>query len=82
MVKGVSRQVIVVNSTDKKLFDQAIFILHENAELHGVTDQMLLKEAKRAMGMEKRSSVLGLGPLWACGGAAVTGLVWLITALA
>ena len=31
MVKGISRQVIVVQSPDKKLFDQAIFILKEDA---------------------------------------------------
>ena len=31
MVKGVSRQVIVVHSPDKELFDQAIFILKDEA---------------------------------------------------
>lgn len=31
MVKGISRQVIVVRSPDPKLFEQAIFILRENA---------------------------------------------------
>ena len=45
MVKGVSRQVIVVKSPDRKLFEQAIFILREDAE--GVTDEQLLREAKR-----------------------------------
>ena len=42
MVKGVSRQVIVVKSPDPKLFEQAIFILRTDAE--GITDEMLLKE--------------------------------------
>ncbi len=80
MVKGVSRQVIVVQSPDKKLFDQAIFILQENAT--GVTDEMLLKEAKKAIGLHPVREKIGLGPLWACGGALLTGLAWLITALA
>ena len=31
MVKGISRQVIVVRSPDPKLFEQAIFILREDA---------------------------------------------------
>ena len=31
MVKGISRQVIVVRSPDQKLFEQAIFILREEA---------------------------------------------------
>ena len=45
MVKGISRQVIFVNSPDTQLFEQAIFILKEDAG--GITDEMLLKEAKR-----------------------------------
>ena len=32
MVKGVSRQVIVVKSPDPQLFEQAIFILRADAE--------------------------------------------------
>lgn len=78
MVKGVSRQVIVVKSPDGKLFEQAIFILREDAE--GVTDQQLLKEAQQAAAQSKRS-VLPFGPLWACGGAVCTALIWLLTAL-
>ena len=82
MVKGVSRQVIVVHSPDKKLFEQAIFILNENAVGNGaVTDEMLLREAQEVV----RSPVSGKrrrnGPVWACVGAALTGMVWLLTAL-
>ena len=47
MVKGISRQVIVVRGTDPKLFEQAIFILREDAK--EVTEQQLLKEAKQAV---------------------------------
>ena len=48
MVKGISKQVIVVQSPDPKLFEQAIFILKEGAvEAGGVTDQQLLSEANR-----------------------------------
>ncbi len=82
MVKGTSRQVIVVSSPDKKLFDQAIFILKEDAPLRGVTDEMLLKEAKKALGLPGSRKGWGWGPVWACGGAVLTGLVWLITVLA
>ena len=84
MVKGISRQVIVVHSPDKKLFEQAIFILNENAmDKDGVTDEMLLKEAQQAIhgtGTGKRYRRL-TGPAWACGGAAVTGIAWLLTLL-
>jgi hypothetical protein len=35
LVKGISKQVIVVNSPDKDLFDQAIFILRDEAVAQG-----------------------------------------------
>lgn len=82
MVKGISRQVIVVQSPDPKLFDQAIFILKDEAVGKGITDEELLKEAKQAIRLPRSKRQLRLyGPVWACGGAAVTGLVWLMTAL-
>ena len=81
MVKGVSRQVIVVHSPDPKLFDQAIFILKDGAlGQDGVTEDALLQEAKRVLRMKKRPARCQ-GPVWACGGALVTGLVWLVTVL-
>lgn len=83
MVKGISRQVIVVHSPDPKLFEQAIFILKEDAVGKGsITDEALLKEAKnalhRAPGKRKRNFWLS-GPAWACGGAGVVALFWLFT---
>jgi len=41
MVKGISRQVIVVHAPDQKLFEQAIFILKDDAVGAGVTDEAL-----------------------------------------
>lgn len=84
MVKGISKQVIVVQSPEEKLFEQAIFILKEDALKEGVTDEQLLREARRAAGEGKKASSKKLrlqGPVWACGGALATGLIWLITAL-
>lgn len=83
MVKGISRQVIVVQSPGDKLFEQAIYILKDEAVRHGVTDEELLKQAKQALrtgsGSGRRKIWL-YGPVWACGGAMLTGLVWLLTA--
>ena len=78
MVKGVSRQVIVVRSPDEKLFEQAIFILKEDAP--GVTDEELLRQAQKAAREPERKlpKLYYFGPAWACAGAAVTGLAWLI----
>ena len=42
MVKGISRQIILVHSPDKKLFEQAIFILRDDAK--EVTEETLLKD--------------------------------------
>ena len=85
MVKGISRQVIVVHSPDKKLFDQAIFILKDSAvEQGGVTDAMLLKEAKRLISgpaLAKKRKLWNYGLFWAILGAAFTGTAWLLSAL-
>ena len=84
MVKGISKQVIVVHAPDEKLFEQAIFILNENAVgVEGVTDEALMKEAKRLIGGvgKKKRRMWLYGPVWACTGALVTGLVWLLTAV-
>ena len=78
MVKGISRQVILVSSPDKKLFEQAIFILRDDAK--EVTEEMLLKEAERAIRFPQVKEKW-CGPIWAAAGAAVTGLVWGLSVL-
>ena len=81
MVKGISKQVIVVQSPDEKLFEQAIFIIKDN--MAGVTDEMLMQEAKRLINTtEQRKRKRRLyGPAWACGGALAMAAAWGITAL-
>lgn len=82
MVKGISRQVIVVHSPDPKLFDQAIFILKDEAVGKGVTEEALLKEARHVVNHPPKKRKLALyGPAWACGGAVMTGIVWLLSTL-
>ena len=49
MVKGITRQVILVKSPDPRLFEEAIFIVKEEAlAREGVTAEHVLKEARRA----------------------------------
>ena len=77
MVKGISRQVVVVRSPDPKLFEQAIFILREDAK--GVTDAELLKEAKlavRGAAREGGRRRILTEPLWLGAGAGLMGLAW------
>ena len=47
MVKGISRRVVVVDSPDQRYFEQAIFIVRNDAAGEGVTAQALVEEAKR-----------------------------------
>ena len=85
MVKGISRQVIVVQSPEPKLFDQAIFILNENAVGEGVTEEVLLKEARQAIRgynkTGKKRHFYLYGAVWASAGAILTGMIWLLTAV-
>ena len=81
MVKGITRQVIVVQSPGEEIFDQAIFILKDSAVKEGVTDEKLLREAKRCIRGDGEGKPFHSGPVWACGGAVFTALLWLATVL-
>lgn len=83
MVKGISRQVIVVNAPDPRLFDQAIFILKDNIG-EGVTDDILLKEARQAIQnstLHRKRHIWLYGIFWACCGAGITGIAWILSLL-
>ena len=81
MVKGISRQVIVVDAPEPKLFDQAIFILKDN--MTEISDEALLKEARQVIqGQDKLSRKRHIwlyGTFWAAAGALLTGAAWLLT---
>ncbi len=82
MVKGISKQVIVLHPGSQEIFDQAIFILKDDAA--EVSEEKLLQEAKRLASGSARPKRLPLycyGPVWAAGGAALVGLMWLLTAM-
>lgn len=85
MVKGISRQVIVVHAPDPQLFEQAIFILKDNAATQqGITDSALLKEAQQLLheqGNGSKRVTFVQRAFWACLGAAMIGLIWLMTVL-
>ena len=81
MVKGISRQVIVVDTPEPRLFEQAIFILKDDME--GVTDEVLLKEAQQMIHSRDKSDrkrhIWLYGAFWAAAGALATAAVWVIT---
>lgn len=89
MVRGTSRRVIVVESPDPNLFEQAIFIVRNDAfRKDGVTAQQLVDEACRVAKSYTRTHG-GRRPLarcagallWGAAGAAGIALVWLLTAV-
>ena len=49
MVKGISRRVVVVDSPDQRFFEQAIFIVRNDAVGGGVTAGELVEEARRVL---------------------------------
>lgn len=80
MVKGTTRQVLVVRPQESDLFEQAIFLLREEAlEQHGVTEQALLEEARRLAAAPPSARPHRRIPalLYAAMGAASVGLAWL-----
>ena len=80
MVKGISRQVILVKSPDPKLFDEAIFILKDSAVREGITDEILLKQAKQAIGRKKSTAFYKVFLYMMLGGGLV-GIAWAVSLL-
>ena len=91
MVKGISRRVIVVDSPDPRIFEQAIFIIRNEAATGGggVTSQQLVDQAvriaknyARTHGGSSSAIPRQISPwVWALAGAAVIGLAWLLVYL-
>ena len=90
MVKGTSRRVIVVDSPDTELFEQAIFIVRNDAmNRNGVTAQRLVDEACRVARTCGRTATCskrsffrrGSPALWGCIGAGSIALAGLLSVL-
>ncbi len=91
MVKGISRRVIVVDSPDPRIFEQAIFIIRNEAAAGGggVTSQQLVDQAvriaknyARSHGGSAAAASRHMPPwLWSVLGGAAIGLVWLLVYL-
>ena len=81
MVKGISRQVILVPGPGTELFDQAIFILKDDAVSEGVSDEALLREARQVMrgGRKRRRTLYGF--FWALCGSLLTGAAWALSSI-
>ena len=82
MVKGTTRQVVVVKGPDPKLFEQAIFLVRDDVLMQGgVSEEALLKEARQACETKQSGFPLPQKLLWAGSGAGLVGCLWLLTVL-
>ena len=89
MVKGITRRVVLIKSPDPQIFDEAIFIVKEDAlKKSGVTNEEILREAQSVAENYVRGKKGGprrrfsLPPYaYVLMGASGTGLVWLLTAI-
>ena len=84
MVKGVSRQIIMVDSPERSMFEKAIFIIKDGQ--CGASCEELLRQAQliaenylRGNTSRVRKKVPPV--LYTAIGAAITGAVWLIVRL-
>ena len=85
MVKGITRQVILVKSPDPRLFEEAIFLVKEEAlNREGITTERILKEARQAADVylkqgrvwNRRMEKLP-GAVWCAAGAVSASLGWM-----
>ncbi len=81
----MSRQVIVVKSPDPRLFEQAIFIVKEDAFGPGVSADEVLQEARRAAaGYLRRNARLPRfwaripPPAYVAAGALIATICWCV----
>lgn len=84
MVKGVSRRVIVVDSPDRRYFEEAIFILRNDIPLpNGSPTTPVLDEAcriaQRCVQRRRAGAPRMSAPYWVTLGAASVAALWLLT---
>ena len=80
MVKGVSRRVIVVDASDRRYFDKAIFILRSDAPTVGKDYSPIMQEACRIASrcaQHRQRPIFSLpAPLWGLIGAGAVAFPW------
>lgn len=82
MAKGVSRQVVVIDSPDRRYFEQAIFILRRDISIPRAAEYPPIVEeaqriAERCIQRRRRPHLFIPAPAWALLGGAAVALLWL-----
>jgi hypothetical protein len=84
MVKGITKRVIVIKSPDKRLFDEAIFIVRESALSGGVSGDDIIRQAQETADhyvrshMSRRRFPRVPAPIAAGAGAFITAIAGVI----
>ena len=85
MVKGLARRIILIKSPDSDIFEEAIFLVKEEALSKGVNQKDIIRQAQ-AVANEyiktntKKKAIRSLPPyVIFVSGAILTGLIWLVT---
>lgn len=89
MVKGTTRRVVVIKSPDPRVFDEAIFIVRDEAASRGVTGAEILSEAQLVAEQyieshrpQRSRFAVRLQPhVCAMLGAGFTALLWILSAV-
>ena len=83
MVKGINKHAILVKTPDPNYFEEAIFILREEAFARGVSAEQVLQEAQQAARSYLRGSSRPAkwlrqipGPAYAAAGALAATAAW------
>ena len=83
MVKGISRRVVVVDAPEHRFFEQAIFIVRNDAAGEGITSRRVAHNYASSGTSRFSSRWRTLNPIvYTLIGAGTIGLAWLIVALA
>jgi hypothetical protein len=88
MVKGITRRVVVIKSPDPHIFDEAIFIVKDDAmKRPGVTNDEILREAQDAAEsyvreQKDKKPLHRLPPqVYTIIGAGLTGAIWALVSI-
>ena len=83
MVKGMSRRVVVIDSPEPNFFEQAIFIVKNDAFSPGVSERQIVDEARSVVQSylggakpQHKKAAKGLSLLSILLGAGGIGLMW------
>ena len=87
MVKGIPRKVILIKSPDPKVFDEAIFIVRDDALRKAITQEEIIREAQETANKYieqhvQKKLISRIPPqIFTLFGAGAVGIVWALSSI-